>query len=99
MSVGSPPTPMNNWVVSLGNKVPRQDGLAEQLNDLVGAKTWIMHPKRQMQRQMAPGYSKNDRITPKMRSRLESIDQMAGWVAPIIDRRPNALPTKYSKPD
>lgn len=52
MSVGSPSTPMNNWVVGPGDIVPRQDGVTEQLNGLVGAKAWIMHPKRERHRQM-----------------------------------------------
>lgn len=47
MSDGFPQTTMKNQLKDAQDKVPPQDGIPQHLIDCTGAKTEIMHPKRQ----------------------------------------------------
>lgn len=48
MSDGFPQPKMKILVTGPEDNIPQQDGIKEHLTSLAGAKTWIMHPKRQL---------------------------------------------------
>ncbi|MCJ1349758.1 hypothetical protein MMC31_007999 [Peltigera leucophlebia] len=77
----TPPADDERSGVTDPTEIPHQGGIKAHMNDLVGGKTWIMHPKRQRHRadgswlfENGPNYTAK---LPKIKSRLKKIEGLA----------------------